>query len=135
MVDTRVVGEAEVEAAHRPPGKDGVVGDVFLVPVAVPAEQLRGGGDDLSGRQVVQPRPDDGRDSGSLFGVDVDVGERTRLSDLDEANVVVGDVFGPAQIRVRDQFSVVARCVVRPVDASSMTVSRSPKIVGSEALR
>ena len=53
MVDAGVVGEAEVEAAHGLPGEDGVVGDVFLVPVAISGEQFRGGGDDLSGGQVV----------------------------------------------------------------------------------
>ena len=93
VVDSGVVGEAEVEARHGPPSQHGVIGDVFLVHIAVACEEGCRGVQELTNREVVQPDPDNGCYPRAFLSVDVDVGEVRRIGKLDEANIVVGDLL------------------------------------------
>jgi hypothetical protein len=111
VVDSWIVGKTEVETAQRPPGENGVVGDVLLVAVAVASEELGGGGNDLTRDQVRQLRPNDGLDTRSLLSVNIDVGKRGWVGELDEADVIVRNVLRPVQVRIRDQSRVVPRRV------------------------
>jgi hypothetical protein len=84
-----------MEARHGRPDTDRVVGDVLLVDVAVAREKGVRLVDDLADREVVEPEPDERLEPRALLGVDVDVRERRRVGELDEADVVVGDGFTP----------------------------------------
>ena len=82
----------------------------------------------------MQPDPDDGLDPGALLRVDVDVREVRRVDELDEADVVLGELARDRQVRVREERAEVDGVYVLPVEWSCTTVSRLSKTRGSPML-
>jgi hypothetical protein len=111
VVDTRVVGEAEVEAWHRLPREHSIVGDVFLVHISVAREEDWRGAQELANCEVVQLNSDYSRDPRALLSVDIDVREVARIGELDEANVVVGNLLRLRQPCILEQTALVLRRV------------------------
>ena len=107
VVDTWVVGKAEVPAVHPGPDRDRVVRDVLLVDVAVADEELGRVGQELAHGQVGQAEPDERLEARALLGVDVDVREVRLVRELDEADVVVGHGVRPGESGVLEQRWVV----------------------------